>query len=308
MIYFAGRFPSGFSSHKKYVYKVDEHYYSPKVGDVLEDFCRADSGYKYSNSFIVTDVIKDFDEAAEIALPVLLTEKDIIEVIVYEYISTEDEDKATIKSKSEKENKMNTSIINRDTFKFGKVSTSKLTYSTYGVAVIDNEGRAKAMVDNSIMDVTGFTLDGVLIYQMPVAIKDLKSGDIVLHNGSYMIVVENKGDSFVVIDVANGEDKVIRPFKNVFGFNFMTKVVDLFKTVFPNKPSESNPFGNPLMMMAMSGQKMDSDLMMMMVMMGSSGNGMSPNMMLPLMMKDSDGDGLKDLMLMMMMGQAATPQ
>ena len=315
MVYFAGTFPS---STKKYIFKVNERNYKPKINDKIFDFRSSMTGYKYTNPFIVTNVTKDFREAAKLVLPYILAEEGIVEVKVSGYDRAESA--ATTKSESEKENKMNASIINRDTCKFGKVSTSKLTYSAYGVAVVDNEGRAKAMVDNSIMDVTGFTFDGLPIYQMPVAIKDLKSGDIVLHNGSYMIVVESKKDSFVVIDIANGEDKVVRPFKNVFGFNYMTKVVDLFKIMPPSQgnamvPSENNPFGNPLMLFAMSRQKVDDDLAMM-AMMSMNGNKMNFNTMLPFMLlkdKNSDkgdeasteGDSFKDLMIpFMMMGMA----
>lgn len=318
MVYFAGTFPS---STKKYIFKVKEWSYKPNVNDKILDFRRSATGCKYTSPFVVTNVTKDFHEAAKLVLPHILTEEGVAEVKVYEYIRTEGE--AATKSKSEKENKMNTSIINRDTLKFGKVSTSKLIYSAYGVAVVDNKGRAKTMVDNSIMDVTGFTFDGLPIYQMPVAIKDLKSGDIVLHNDSYMIVVESKKDSFVVIDIANGEDKVVRPFKNVFGFNYMTKVVDLFKMMSPSQdnamvPSENNPFGNPLMLFAMSGQKMDDDLVMI-AMMSMNGNGVNFNMMLPFMLlKDknsdggdetsSEGDSFKDLMIPFMMMNMAQNQ
>ena len=327
MVYFAGLFPNSYSgSPKKYVFKVDERVYTPVVKDIIKDFRRASTGHKYSNSFVVTNVFKNADEATKFVRSLILRESDIAEVKVYEYIRAKDEvveGEAATKSKSEKENKMNTSVINRDAFKFGKVSTSKLTYSAYGVAVVDNKGRAKVMVDNSIMDVTGFTFDGLPIYQMPVAIKDLKSGDIVLHNDSYMIVVESKKDSFVVIDIANGEDKVVRPFKNVFGFNYMTKVIDLFKMMSPSQdnamiPSENNPFGNPLMLLAMSGQKMDDDLVMM-AMMGMNGNGTNFNMMLPFMLlKDknsdegdeisSEGDSFKDLMIPFMMMSMAQNQ
>ena len=327
MVYFAGLFPNSYSgSPKKYVFKVDERVYTPVVKDIIKDFRRASTGHKYSNSFVVTNVFKNADEAIKFVRPLIFRESDITKVKIYEYIRAEDEvavGEVTTKSKSEKENKMNTSVINHDAIKFGKVSTSKLTYSAYGVAVVDNKGRAKVMVDNSIMDVTGFTFDGLPIYQMPVAIKDLKSGDIVLHNDSYMIVVESKKDSFVVIDIANGEDKVVRPFKNVFGFNYMTKVVDLFKMMSPSQdnamiPSENNPFGNPLMLFAMSGQKMDDDLIMM-AMMGMNGNGMNFNMMLPFMLlKDknsdegdeisSEGDSFKDLMIPFMMMSMAQNQ
>ena len=338
MVYFAGLFPDSYPvSPKKYVFKVDERDYTPVVRDEIWDFRRASTGYKYSNLFIVTNIFKSVDEAIKFVRPLVLRESDIVEVKVYNYIRSENEIKSNSvfsplnsrshkneeKNTREKENEMNTSVINRDTFKFGKVSTSKLTYSAYGVAVVDNKGRAKVMVDNSIMDVTGFTFDGFPIYQMPVAIKDLKSGDIVLHNGSYMIVVESKKDSFVVIDIANGEDKVVRPFKNVFGFNYMTKVVDLFKMMSPSQdnamiPSENNPFGNPLMLFAMSGQKMDDDLVMM-AMMGMNGNGMNFNMMLPFMLlkdKNSDGgeenstegDSFKDLMIPFMMMSMAQNQ
>ena len=327
MVYFAGLFPNSYSVlPKKYVFKVDERVYTPVLKDIIKDFRRASTGHKYSNSFVVTNVFKNADEATKFVRPLIFRESDITEVKSYEYIRAEDEvavGEAATKSKSEKEKKMNTSVINHDALKFGKVSTSKLTYSAYGVAVVDNKGRAKVMVDNSIMDVTGFTFDGLPIYQMPVAIKDLKSGDIVLHNDSYMIVVESKKDSFVVIDIANGEDKVVRPFKNVFGFNYMTKVVDLFKMMSPSQdnamiPSENNPFGNPLMLFAMSGQKMDDDLVMM-AMMGMNGNGTNFNMMLPFMLlKDknsdggdetsSEGDSFKDLMIPFMMMSMAQNQ
>ena len=82
--------------------------------------------------------------------------------------------------------------------------------------------------------------------------------------------------------------------------------------------SENNPFGNPLMLFAMSGQKIDDDLVMM-AMMGMNGNGMNFNMMLPFMLlkdKNSDGedetstegDSFKDLMIPFMMMNMAQNQ
>lgn len=86
---------------------------------------------------------------------------------------------------------------------------------------------------------------------MPAAIKDLRAGDMVLHRGKPMYVQSVEEDGIHCIDILNSENKVIVPVTNMFGFNFVTKVVFLMNFN-AAQPSAENPFGNlmPFMMMS----------------------------------------------------------
>lgn len=103
-------------------------------------------------------------------------------------------------------------------------------------------------VTGATIDVTGFTFD---FQKMPAAIKDLRAGDMVLHRGKPMYVQSVEEDGIHCIDILNSEAKVIVPVTNMFGFNFVTKVVSLMNFN-AAQPSAENPFGNlmPFMMMS----------------------------------------------------------
>ena len=93
------------------------------------------------------------------------------------------------------------------------------------------------------------------------------------------------------------------PTRNVFNFNFVVKVVNLFDS-FMSAPSADQPFGNMLPFLMMDG-KNDIDPMLMMFMMGQNGIDMSSNpMMTYFMMKDNKNI---DPMLMMLMMNNNTP-
>ena len=127
-------------------------------------------------------------------------------------------------------------------------------------------------VTGATIDVTGFTFD---FQKMPAAIKDLRAGDMVLHRGKPMYVQSVEEDGIHCIDILNSEAKVIVPVTNMFGFNFVTKVVSLMNFN-AAQPSAENPFGNlmPFMMMSsVMGDDSDNDfskMMMMSMMMGGS--------------------------------------
>lgn len=101
---------------------------------------------------------------------------------------------------------------------------------------------------------------------MPAAIKDLRAGDMVLHRGKPMYVQSVEEDGIHCIDILNSEAKVIVPVTNMFGFNFVTKVVSLMNFN-AAQPSAENPFGNlmPFMMMSsVMGDDSDNDFSKMM--------------------------------------------
>lgn len=150
--------------------------------------------------------------------------------------------------------------------------------SPYGIAVRNSKGEYLTYnaATGATVDVTGFTFDfQKMIYKMPAAIKDLRAGDMVLHRGKPMYVQSVEEDGIHCIDILNSENKVIVPVTNMFGFNFVTKVVSLMNFN-AAQPSAENPFGNlmPFMMMSsVMGDDSDNDfskMMMMSMMMGGS--------------------------------------
>jgi hypothetical protein len=111
----------------------------------------------------------------------------------------------------------------------------------------------------------------------------------------------NENGTFEVTDVRAGETKNIIPTRNMFGFNFMTKVVSLFGA-FTDAPTADQPFGNMLPFLMM-GENKDIDPMMMFFMMGQGGTNVMANpMMMYFMMKDNKD--FDPMMLMFMMNQA----
>jgi hypothetical protein len=150
--------------------------------------------------------------------------------------------------------------------------------SPYGIAVRSSKGEYLTYnaATGATVDVTGFTFDfQKMIYKMPAATKDLRAGDMVLHRGKPMYVQSVEEDGIHCIDILNSENKVIVPVTNMFGFNFVTKVVSLMNFN-AAQPSAENPFGNlmPFMMMSsVMGDDSDNDfskMMMMSMMMGGS--------------------------------------
>lgn len=150
--------------------------------------------------------------------------------------------------------------------------------SPYGIAIRTTKGEYLTYnaATGATVDVTGFTFDfQKMIYKMPAAIKDLRAGDMVLHRGKPMYVQSVEEDGIHCIDILNSEAKVIVPVTNMFGFNFVTKVVSLMNFN-AAQPSAENPFGNLMPFMMMSSVMSDdsdndfSKMMMMSMMMGGS--------------------------------------
>lgn len=209
---------------------------------------------------------------------------------------------------SKENNFMNKNFMN---FKFGKVESDDVRISMYGIAIKNIDGRYVSwdVKNHSVMDVEIMNMPcGDFLYMMPVAIKDIKSGDVVIHNRVPMFVVEVHTSTLKVIDIREGAEKEIYLTKSPFGFNFATKVISLIDMT-GNQANADNPFGNFLPFMLMGDGKMDSDMLPMMMLMGGANgftNMASNPMMLYFMMKDS-GNMSDMLPLMLMMNQSAVP-
>ena len=185
-----------------------------------------------------------------------------------------------LKNEKKENKKMNKSITN--ILEFGKVTTGDIKISLNGLAFKDKTGAYVTYnaETNELTDVSSlvFNMDDFL-YQMPVAIKEVTKNDILVHNKEYVIVTEIKENGDIeAINPNRGEKVVILPKKNVFGFNYVTKIVNIAGNMFPKAETatEENPFGN-IQQMLMFSALMDSnsnsnDSMMKLMLLNSMSN------------------------------------
>lgn len=191
------------------------------------------------------------------------------------------------------------SALNLD---FGPVASNIIRISPFGLAIktANREWHTYDATNQKIVDVSDFSFslgDTPILYKMPVAPTAVAVGDLILHNGVPVYVIDfenvaNKTAGIIVIDTDSNERKTILPVCNVFNFNFVTKVVSLFNfgtgenSLF-GTPSADQPFGNILPMMMMSemfgkdsksGDKSDIFTMMMMSQMFAGGANPFANM------------------------------
>ena len=194
-------------------------------------------------------------------------------------------------------------------FDFGPMNNNVVRMSVYGMAVKNKVGTwvsydAKA---GEIMDVDVFNFEGSkFMYKMPVAIKDVAVGDIIVHMSVPMFVtgIANDGKAVYAVDPVAGERKEIMLTKSPFGFNFVTKVVNFLGNAF--NADANNPFGNLGLMMMLSEDGNGVKDMLPLMLMANGGNiDMSnPLMMYALM----SGDGkMGDMLPFMMMMNANKP-
>ena len=189
-------------------------------------------------------------------------------------------------------------------FDFGPCTNDQVRMSMYGLAIKNASGEWVSYNDGQVVNVDVLNFDGAkYMFKMPVAVKDIAVGDIVIHNRVPMFV-ESVENGIHVVDIRAGEKKEILPTTNMFGFNFVTKIVSLFNA-FQSSPTPDQPFGNMLPFLMLNGEdgkSMDSDTMLMFMMMqnqNGSTNIFANPMMLYFLMKDKSGNDILPLMLMM---------
>ena len=211
------------------------------------------------------------------------------------------------KDNKEKENKMK-----GFNFDFGKITNDSIRMSMYGMAVKNASGvwTAYDKGTGDLMDVDVFNFDGSnFLFKMPVAIKDIAVGDVIIHARKPMFVIsKTEAGDLIAIDPVAGEKKTIMPSKNMFGFNFAIKVVSLFDNLMGQTPTSENPFGNMWMLMLLD-DKSESDksdmkdmLVPMMLMNQANGSTNTFNPIMLMLMNDSD---MKDMAIpLMLMNQA----
>ena len=211
-----------------------------------------------------------------------------------------------IKDKNNKENKNM-----KFNFDFGPVNPSTVRMSMYGLAVKNKSGAWVSFdpATGNIVDVDVFNFDGAkFLYKMPVAVKDIAAGDVVIHNGAPMFVlgIPVGGKTLTVVDVINGERKDIMLARSPFGFDFATKVVNFLGNMMGGAATAENPFGNMWMLMAMSGDTNFEDMLPMALMAGGNMDMSNPMLMWALM-GNRTNDPMMLAMAMGMMNKPAVP-
>ena len=185
-------------------------------------------------------------------------------------------------------------------FEFGSCEKDNIRLSPYGVAVKNANGTYVSYKADTgeVIDVDIANFDGgKYLFKMPVAFKDIKVGDVVIHNRKPHFVTEIKGGNIAAVDICAAEEKRLIPVSNMFGFNFVTKVVSLFDT-FMAAPSPDQPFGNMLPFFLMNEDGGSENLMLaMMLSQGSATANFNP-MMLYLLANNNNDNNLLPLLLM----------
>ena len=184
-------------------------------------------------------------------------------------------------------------------FDFGSCEGSNVRMSMYGLAVMNASGTwvsydptTKAIVDVDILNFDG----AKYMYKLPVAIKDIAPGDVIVHAHKPLFVTEIVKEKLIAVDPFAGEEKIVLPTRSPFGFDFATKIVCLFDGMIGGANAAA-PFGNMLPFLMMS-DNADMDPAMLMLAMGGGKMDMSNPMMMYFLMKDGGNSDLLPLMLM----------
>ena len=196
---------------------------------------------------------------------------------------------------------------------FGKANNAKM--SIYGPALREAvSGDTWIAFDKSKeqwIDVPCEAILDIPLLEMPVAKNDIQIGDFIFHAGTGWVRVIDFDDEMNYFieaeDPSNHEIIKILPTRNMFGFDFYTKLIvpfDMGATF--GGASASNPFGMLPMLMMMSDKNKsgsgDNSMLMAMMMMQNGGMDFASNpMMLYALLGDKGSDN--SMLMAMLMSQ-----
>ena len=181
------------------------------------------------------------------------------------------------------------------TSQYNSSENPQKTYYTYNKETHELEDVTPYIID---FDVTK------VLFKMPVAVSTLKEGDLILNGSTPLIVKSVNGNEISAISVEDNEVITLAAKKNVFGFSYITKIINIMGDFnLSTSASSDNPFGNmlPLMLMSNSEGGMDNLLPLILMNSANGGSGMdfSANpIMLYFLMKDGGDNDMLPLLLM----------
>ena len=203
-----------------------------------------------------------------------------------------------------KENDSMTNLFKN--FDFGSCVNDNVKVSMYGIAVKNANGTWVSYdpKTESVVDVDILNFDAKYLYKMPVAIKDIKVGDTIIHCRKPVFVTKNENGKILCVDPAAAEEKIVLPVKNMFGFDFVVKIVNLFEGINGfEAPSADQPFGNNLWMFMMLEDKGSMNEFLPLMLLSNNENGFNPLMLLAL---SNDKTSSNDLLPLLLLSQTNT--
>ena len=124
------------------------------------------------------------------------------------------------------------------TSQYNSSENPQKTYYTYNKETHELEDVTPYIID---FDVTK------ILFKMPVAVSTLKEGDLILNGSIPLIVKSVNGNEISAISVEDNEVITLAAKKNVFGFSYITKIINIMGDFNLSASANSdNPFGNML--------------------------------------------------------------
>lgn len=181
-------------------------------------------------------------------------------------------DRIVLKNKNDnisiiKEDNMNKNVFENlfKDMKFGKLETTKIKYSFNGIAFATKDGGYVVLNDDMTFTNVADMVINMPVFAMPVPCEQITKGDIIVHNNEYVIVKEITNSEVKVIKPLEKEVTSIVPETSIFGFNFYTKIINIFDSI-RDTASAENPFGEFLPFMLMNNDSKNSNIMNMFMM------------------------------------------
>ena len=201
-------------------------------------------------------------------------------------------------NKNKKENKTMDFMKN---VHFGKYTGNKIAFSIKGLCFRKDDYTWVAWdtAERKLVDVNNFNfnLDG-LLYMLPAALNQIQSGDLIIYNNQPVFVESIEDNALNVINPTEGTKQTILPEHNLFGFDFVTKIVDLSNGALTNvNADKDNPFGNMLPFILLQ-DNANSDNLLPLVLMSQGNFDMNNPLMLMAFAKNSNMGDILPLMLL----------
>lgn len=189
---------------------------------------------------------------------------------------------------------------------FGKANDVVFSINGPAFKTVENTYITKDKEGEGYTEVTGLTFNEIdtFYYKIPVSKNNIAVGDYIRHNDCWVRVIEVLDNNSLRVDKIFERERIeVFPTKNIFGFDFYTKLVDLTGgSLFAANANEDNPFGNILPFLLLSGND-DSNLkdMLPLILLNKDAGNEGIKNLFPLMLLSGDNKQVKDMLPLMVL-------
>ena len=287
-------------------YNVASFRMTTSIGGSYKNLVYIEDVSEYDDSYYQRPIVDEFvfDSKSLVYKPGLNLTADLLKKNLHLILASEEEN-IIPEEEERKENPMKSNVLFKD-IQFGRAMG--VVMSIYGPAfpTAENEDEyiAYSKKDDEWIDVSPmiFDRDIALFYAMPVAKDNLSIGDFIFHNGGWVRVIDF--DQFLRPVVETPKTKTVNTIlatKNMFGFDFYTKLVSPFGDMM-DCASADKPFGNILPFMLLQDSNSADLLPMLLLSQGGKLDTSNP-MMLYFLMKDGKNFDILPFLMMGMMNK-----